>query len=83
MPASRFLKLVKKPAKFQSAVSMCQFLSPGTTLYELSRCTVADGERDLLTVYVLVAIVSVVRVSSSLCPFSRLVYDLLLRQSLG
>jgi len=36
-----------------------------------------------LTAYMLVAIVSVVRVSSSLCPFSRLVYDLLLRQSLG
>jgi len=33
MPASRFLKIVKKPAKFQSAVSMCQFLSPGTLLY--------------------------------------------------
>jgi len=33
MPASRFLKIVKKPAKFQSAVSMCQFLSPGTTVY--------------------------------------------------
>ena len=33
MPASRFLKKVKKPAKFQSAVSMCQFLSPGTLLY--------------------------------------------------
>ena len=33
MPASRFLEIVKKPAKFQSAVSMCQFLSPGTTLY--------------------------------------------------
>jgi len=33
MPASRFLKIVKKPAKFQSAVFMCQFLSPGTTLY--------------------------------------------------
>ena len=33
MPASRFLKIVKKPAKFQSAVSMCQFQSPGTLLY--------------------------------------------------
>jgi len=33
MPASRFLKIVKKLAKFQSAVSMCQFLSPGTLLY--------------------------------------------------
>ena len=33
IPASRFLKIVKKPAKFQSAVSMCQFLSPGTLLY--------------------------------------------------
>ena len=33
MAASRFLKKVKKPAKFQSAVSMCQFLSPGTLLY--------------------------------------------------
>jgi len=25
--------MVKKPAKFQSAVSMCQFLSTGTLLY--------------------------------------------------
>ena len=33
MPASRILKIAKKPAKFQSAISMCQFLSPGTTLY--------------------------------------------------
>ena len=33
MPASRFLKIVKKPAKFQSAVSTCQFLSPGTTVH--------------------------------------------------
>ena len=34
MPASRFLKIVKSPAKFQSAVSMCQFLSRGTLLYK-------------------------------------------------
>jgi len=33
MPASRFLKQCKKPAKIQSAVSMCQLLSPGTLLY--------------------------------------------------
>jgi len=33
MPASRFLKICKKPAKFQSAVSTCQFLLPRTLLY--------------------------------------------------
>jgi len=39
MPASKFLKIVKKPAKFQVAVSMCQFLSHGTTLYrDVSSC---------------------------------------------
>ena len=38
MPASRFLEIVKKPAKFQSAVTMCQFLSPGTTLYYMVLC---------------------------------------------
>ena len=36
MPASGFLKMVKKPAKFQSAVSMCQFLSPGTLLQSIT-----------------------------------------------
>jgi len=41
MPASRFLKIVKKPAKFQSAVSMCQFPSPGTLLYA-AHCVFED-----------------------------------------
>ena len=57
MPASRFLKIVKKPAKFQSAVSMCQFLSPGTLLYPW-RAT-ADLVRDrVFKVYRLFVIVS-------------------------
>jgi len=42
MPASRFLKIVKKSAKFQPAVSMCQFLSPGTTLYVTNVTTVLN-----------------------------------------
>ena len=33
MPASRFLKIVQETGQNSSAVSTCQFLLPGTTLY--------------------------------------------------
>ena len=33
MPASRILKIVQETGQNSSAVSTCQFLLPGTTLY--------------------------------------------------
>jgi len=42
MPASRFLKIVQEMGQNSSAVSTCQFLLPGTTLY----IAFHDGGRD-------------------------------------
>ena len=44
MPASRFSKIVQETGQNSSAVSTCQFLLPGTTLYLEDHCTPAVSE---------------------------------------